>query len=168
MARFVLHHLQHLSPLSFISDHWHGKTPYWLAIGINLLSLRLFIGLIANPTQHFTILPLIPISIVILLWQVTCAFRNADRHYRDSGDSVLLWLSYLAIAITVGMTVLHTLDLSAGPPATITTESLRTRAMPTVSEDGTKVYLRGDLDFIHNQDLNTLLSTDNQLTTVEL
>ena len=66
------------------------------------------------------------------------------------------------------MTVLHTLDLSSGPPAKITAESLRTRAMPALSEDGTKVYLRGDLDFIHNQDLTTLLSMDNKLTTVEL
>ncbi len=163
MARFVSSNLKH-----FVSDHWYGRAPYWLAIFINLLALRLLIGLIENPAQRVIVLPLIALSVIILVWQVTGAFRSSDRHYKHSGDSVLLWLAYLAIVMAVGMTVLHTLDLSAGPPAKITAESLRTRPMPDISADGTRIYLRGDLDFMHNKDLTILLSEDNKLTTVEL
>ena len=153
---------------SFISDHWHGRAPYWLAVFINLMALRLLIGFIENPAQRVIVLPLIALSSIILIWQVTGAFRSSDRHYQHSGDAVLLWLAYLAIMISIGMTAIHTLDLSAGPPAKITTESLRERPMPEVSTDGTRVYLRGDLDFVHNQDLLTLLAADNKLAAVTL
>ncbi|MGB0846332.1 MAG: hypothetical protein ACPGSM_06390 [Thiolinea sp.] len=163
MARFVSSSLK-----GFISDHWYGRVPYWLAIFINLFTLRLLIGLIEHPGYRLLSIPLITLSSIILIWQVTGALRTSDRHFKDYGDTSLLWFAYAVVGISISLAVIHTLDISAGPPAKITSESLRTRPLPTLSQNDTVVHLHGELDFTHNTDLAYLLAKHRSIQTVLL
>ena len=70
---------------------------------------------------------------------------------------MVYWAGWSAIVVAVVLTLLHTVDLLVGPPPKITLQSLRTKPLPALSEDGTKVYLKGDFDFDLNSDLHTLL-----------
>ena len=81
---------------------------------------------------------------------------------------MVYWAGWSAIVVAAVLTLLHTVDLLVGPPPKITLQSLRTKPLPALSEDGTKVYLKGDFDFDLNSDLQTLLKQNAKITTIEL
>lgn len=151
-----------------IITHWHGNSSLLWSILVNLLGLRLLVGLIAIPTHQAVTFLLAGISSALLVWQVIGTSRSAKRHFREYGDLLMYRFAYAAITMTVILSILHTLDMLAGPPAKITLESLRTRPLPTMSADKTTVYINGDLDFIHSEDLINLLKTHGNISTVEL
>nr|CAA6806890.1 MAG: Unknown protein [uncultured Thiotrichaceae bacterium] len=151
-----------------ITAHWRGHSPLLWSILLNLLGLRLLVGMIPAPDHPTVALLLIGASLLLLIWQVVGTIRAADRHFKHNADLLLYWLAQFSIAIAIALSTLHTFDLMAGPPATITLESLRTRPPPPISPDKTTVYLTGDLDFTSNQDLIDLLVKHPEITTVEL
>ena len=151
-----------------VITHWHGRSPLLWSILVNLLGLRLLVGLIAAPGNHTATFLLVGISSTLLVWQVTGTWRSAKRHFREYGDLLMYRFAYVAIVMAIILSILHTLDMLAGPPAKITLESLRTRPLPTMNADKTTVHINGDLDFIHNEDLVNLLKTHNSITTIEL
>jgi len=151
-----------------ITAHWRGQTPLLWSILLNLLGLRLLFGMIPVPANQPVALLLITASMLLLIWQVVGTIRAADRHFKHHADLLLYWLAQLTIAITIILSAFHTFDLMAGPPAKITLESLRTRPLPSLSPDKTKIHLSGDLDFTSNQDLIDLLAKHPEVTTVEL
>ena len=152
----------------FISNHWRGAYPAVLAIAVLLLGLRFLIGFIPYTNNQIATTLIVAASLLILVWQVLGTWRCIERHLRATGETMLYWAGCLAIVVAIVLTLLHTIDLVVGPPPKITKESLRKMPLPKLSDDGSTVFLKGEINFDLNNDLLSLVKENKKLKTVEL
>jgi len=151
----------------FISRQWRGEHPALLTIFVLLLGMRLLIGLIPFIDNKPVSWLVVGASLAVLIWQLVGTWRCIERSLKF-GDMAIYWGGCAALGIAMVMALLHTTDLLIGPPPKITPESLRTKPLPSLSEDGSTVYLKGEFDFDLNSDLLTLIKQNKGITTVEL
>ena len=149
-------------------NQWRGEYPALPTILFTMLALRLMIGFIPFIDNIVATSFIVLISVLVLVWQLVGTWRCIERHLKETGETMIYWAGYSVIAIAVVLTMLHTIDLLVGPPPKITSESLRKKPLPSLSEDGSTVYLKGTFDFDLNSDLLTLIKRHKEITTVEL
>ena len=147
---------------------WLGEYSPLVTLLILMLGLRITIGFIPFVANPFLSVPIVVISLVVLVWQVVGTWRCIERHVKASGEMMVYWAGWAAIVVATVLTLLHTVDLLVGPPPKITKESIRTKPLPKLSEDGTRVYLKGEFNFDLNSDLQTLLKQNKKIKTIEL
>lgn len=154
--------------LALFVSHWRGELPVAFTILVTVIGLRILFSM-AFVADSMTIVALfIAVSVLILVWQLVGLSRCAERHIKQTGDMMMYWASYLAMLVAVVLTGLQALDLLAGSPPKITVESLRTRPLPKVSEDGQTVTLLGDINYALNSGLETILKQQPLIKRVEL
>lgn len=146
---------------------WQGKLPALVTILGILVGLRLLIGLIPFVDNQPLMWCIAALSMLILVWQTVGTWRCIERCLK-AGEMAVYWFGCAAIVISIVLAALHTADLLVGPPPKITEESLRTKPLPRLSEDGSTVYLDGGFDFDMNTDLLTLVAKHDSIKTVEL
>jgi hypothetical protein len=153
---------------TFLLKQWRGEYSPLITLMILVLALRITIGFIPFIANQAVALVIVSLSLIIYIWQVVGSWRCIERHVKASGEMMVYWAGWSAIVVATVLTSLHTVDLLVGPPPKITIESLRTKPLPPLSEDGTKVYLKGEFDFDLNSDLQTLIKQHKQISTVQL
>jgi hypothetical protein len=147
---------------------WRGEYSPLVTLFVLMLGLRITIGFIpfvANPILGIAI---VMISLVVFVWQVVGTWRCIERHVKASGEMMVYWAGWSAIVVATVLTLLHTVDLWVRPLPKITKESIRTKPLPKLSEDGARVYLKGEFNFDLNSDLQTLIKQNDKIKTVEL
>ena len=151
-----------------LQKQWYGEYSPLITLLILMLGLRLIIGLIPFSVKPLLSVLIVALSLVIFVWQVVGTWRCIERHVKASGEMMVYWAGWSTIVVVVVLTLLHTADLLVGPPPKITMQSIRTKPLPALSEDGTKVYLKGEFNFDLNSDLQTLLKQNVKIKTIEL
>lgn len=128
----------------------------------------MLLGEVAPFTSSLANYSFIIFILLVYIWQLVGTLRCVERAIKETGDMMTYWAAYAAIVVVSVLTFLQVFDLSVGPSPQITLESLRTRPLPTLSEDKRRVYLTGDIDHVLSQDLLTLLEQNETLSTVVL
>ena len=147
---------------------WRGEYSPLVTLLFLMLGLRITIGFISFVANPFLCVLIVSISLLVFVWQVVGTWRCIERHLKASGEMMVYWAGWAAIVVANVLTLLHTVDLLVGPPPKITMESIRTKPLPKLSEDGSRVYLKGEFNFDLNSDLQTLIKQNDKIKTVEL
>ena len=147
---------------------WGGEYSPLVTLLVLILGLRITIGFIPFVANPFLSVLIVSISLVVFVWQVVGTWRCIERHVKASGEMMVYWAGWAAIVVATVLTLLHTVDLLVGPPPKITMESIRTKPLPKLSEDGSRVYLKGEFNFDLNSDLQILLKQNATIKTIEL
>jgi ATP-dependent protease ClpP protease subunit len=147
---------------------WRGEYSPLVTLLFLMLGLRITIGFIPFVANPFLSVLIVSISLLVYIWQVVGTWRCIERHLKASGEMMVYWAGWAAIVVAIVLTLLHTVDLLVGPPPKITMESIRTKPLPKLSEDGSRVYLKGEFNFDLNSDLQILLKQNATIKTIEL
>ena len=147
---------------------WRGEYSPLVTLLFLMLGLRITIGFIPFVANPFLSVLIVSISLVVFVWQVVGTWRCIERHVKASGEMMVYWAGWAVIVVATVLTLLHTVDLLVGPPPKITMESIRTKPLPKLSEDGSRVYLKGEYNFDLNSDLQILLKQNATIKTIEL
>ena len=163
MSSSILHAMN-----GHIIRHWRGKYPVFVTILILLLCLRVMIGLIPFISNSVLSLAIVIASLLIFIWQIVGTWRCIEWHLRATGETMVYWTGWSSMFIVTVLTFLHAADLLIPPSPKITLESLRKSPLPLLSEDGTRIYLKGEINYDLNDDLLTLVKQNEQISTVVL
>jgi len=152
---------------SFLLNHWRGKNNLLWTVLIALIGLRLVFGWAQSvvPTGWLVVWSLV--GVLLLVWQLTGAWRATDLHVKFDGGSVLMWAAYICMLVTTVATLLQLADAFSdiAPDPVV---PVRPPLVLQIENNGKRVVISGTINWEQNSALKRAVASMPELTEVRL
>lgn len=156
--------------IKYFLSHWAGQNSILLTLAGSLLLVRLVLGQLQLLVPTFAVLPWILFTLLVLVWQITGAFRCGDNYLKAHGGTVLYWVVQFTILATVTLAVLQVADVLSGRSQhkiRITSAVTEVPVLP-LSRDGSAVTISGGLTWELRRAFHNTLEANTKIDTVIL
>ena len=168
--------------MGYITKHWRGGYVLRRSFWIDFVALRAVVYAVLTGLLLFEYVPLavfitlISADIILFTWQAVGVIRSGEAHISSYGSLAPVWGSYAVIVWALFFFGIQWLGLfqhtiPKPPEELFTTKMDRLHASTyklTLSDDGTRLTLRGDIDFGSTKIIGKLLDEKKTVKSLTL